>query len=114
MRTGWLLGVMVLVAVSASAKPNVVVFVADDFGIGSINAYGAPESLLKTPHLNSLAAAGMRLTNANTPASICSPTRYALLTGEYAWRGPLPLCVVNVFDPMVIKPDQMTMPKYFQ
>ncbi len=107
-------GLMSAFAATAWAQPNVVVFMADDFGVGGINAYGAPEALLKTPHLNSLAEAGMRFTNANTPASICSPTRYALLTGQYAWRGPLPFGVVNVFDPMVIKPDQMTMPKYFQ
>lgn len=103
-----------VLAVLVSAKPNIVVFMADDFGVGSINAYGAPESLLKTPHLNSLAESGMRFDNANTPASICSPTRYALLTGQYAWRGPLPFGVVNVFDPMVIEPEQMTLPKYFQ
>lgn len=99
---------------ATGAQPNVVVFMADDFGAGCINAYGAPENLVKTPHLNSLAEAGMRFTNANTPASICSPTRYALLTGQYAWRGPLPFGVVNVFDPMVIKTDQMTLAKYFK
>lgn len=100
-------------AVSAWAKPNVVLFMADDFGAGSINAFGAPEDLVKTPHLNRMADSGMRFTNANTPASICSPTRYALLTGRYAWRGPLPFGVVNVFDPMVVETDRMTMPKYF-
>ena len=99
---------------SVWAKPNVVVFMADDFGVGSVNVYGAPEALLKTPHLNKLAEAGMRFTNANTPASICSPTRYALLTGRYAWRGPLPFGVVNVFDPMVVETDRMTLPKYFK
>ena len=56
----------------------------------------------------------MRFTQANTPASICSPTRYALLTGRYAWRGPLPYGVVNVFDPMVVETDRMTFPKYLK
>ena len=87
---------------------------ADDFGVGSINAYGAPESLFKTPHLNRLAGSGMRFTNANTPASICSPTRYALMTGRYAWRGPLPYGVVNVFDPMIVETGRMTLPKFMQ
>jgi len=96
------------------ATPNVVVFLADDFGSGCINAYGAPEELVQTPHLNRLAESGMRFTNANTPASICSPTRYALLTGRYAWRGPLPYGVVNVFDPMVVETDRMTLPKYLK
>ena len=98
----------------ASAKPNVVLIMADDFGIGSINAYGAPQELVRTPNLNRLAGEGMIFTNANTPGSICSPTRYALLTGRYAWRGSLPFGVVNVFDPMLVESDRMTMPKYFQ
>ena len=101
-------------AVAVEAKPNVVLFLADDFGFGCINAYGAPEELVKTPHLNQLAKSGMRFTNANTPASICSPTRYALLTGRYAWRGPLPYGVVNVFDPMVVETDRETLPKYLK
>lgn len=99
---------------AAEKAPNIVVFMADDFGVGCINAYGAPEELVKTPHLNRLAESGMRFTNANTPASICSPTRYALLTGAYAWRGPLPFGVVNVFDPMVVDTKRETLPKYMQ
>jgi len=98
----------------AGAAPNVVVFLADDFGSGCINAYGAPKDLLNTPNLNKLAESGMRFINANTPASICSPTRYAMLTGRYAWRGPLPFGVVNVFDKMVVETDRMTLPKYLQ
>ena len=104
----------ILLAGTAYAETNVVLIMADDVGIGAVNAYGAPESLLNTPHLNRLAESGMRFTNANTPASICSPTRYALLTGRYAWRGPLPYGVVNVFDPMIIETDRMTLPKYLQ
>ena len=73
----------------ALAKPNVVLIMADDFGIGSINACGAAKELVRTPNLNRLADAGMRFNNANTPGATCSPTRYALLTGRYAWRGPL-------------------------
>jgi arylsulfatase A len=103
-----------LITGTVGAAPNVVLIMADDFGVGSINAYGAPENLVKTPHLNKLAESGMRFTNANTPASVCSPTRYALLTGRYAWRGPLPYGVVNVFDPLVIETDRMTLSKYLQ
>ncbi len=99
---------------AAFAKPNIVLIMADDFGYGSINAYGAPEALVRTPGLNRLAAEGMRFTNANTPGSICSPTRYALLTGQYAWRGPLRFGVVNVDDPMIVETDRTTLPKYLQ
>lgn len=101
-------------ASSVWAKPNVVLIMADDFGVGSINAYGAPKKLVRTPRLNRMAEQGMRFTNANTPGSICSPTRYGMLTGRYAWRGALPFGVVNVFDPMLVETDRMTLPKYFQ
>jgi arylsulfatase A len=110
----FLLGASICFTISAMCKPNVVVFMADDFGVGCINVYGAPEKLVKTPHLNRLAEQGMRFTNANTPASVCSPTRYALLTGTYAWRGPLPFGVVNVLDPMVVDTKCETLPKYLQ
>ncbi|MDD2598597.1 MAG: arylsulfatase [Kiritimatiellae bacterium] len=112
----WTLFATLVTALSISAfgKPNIVVFMADDFGVGCINAYGAPEKLVQTPHLNRLAETGMRFTNANTPASVCSPTRYALLAGAYAWRGPLPFGVVNVFDPLVVDIEKETLPKYLQ
>lgn len=101
-------------AASIWAQPNVVLIMADDFGVGSVNAYGAPRELIRTPGMNRLAEQGVRFTEAYAPASICSPTRYALLTGRYAWRGPLPFAVVNTDDPMVVEVDRMTMPKYFQ
>jgi len=114
-RLGFLMVVAgLMLAGTAGAKPNILLIMADDFGVGSINAYGAPEALVKTPNLNRLAESGMRFTNANTPASICSPTRYALMTGRYAWRGPLPYGVVNVFDPLVVETDRMSLPKYLQ
>ena len=98
---------------AADRKPNVVVILADDFGVGSVNAYGAPQNLIRTPGLNRLAEQGMRFTNADTPASICSPTRYAMLTGRYAWRGPLPFGVVNVSDPMIVETNRETMSGFF-
>lgn len=67
-------------------KPNVIVVLADDFGYGSSNVYGADRRLVRTPHLDRLAREGMRFTDANTPCSVCSPTRYGLVTGRYPWR----------------------------
>jgi arylsulfatase A len=98
----------------ASFKPNVVIIMADDFGVGNVNAYGASKEMVRTPHLNRLADQGLKFNRANAPGSICSPTRYALLTGEYAWRAALPFGVVNLFDPMVVDTDRKTLPKYFQ
>jgi arylsulfatase A-like enzyme len=60
---------------------------ADDLGYGDLSCYGAEK--IRTPHIDSLAECGVRLTDAHTPSSVCSPTRYGVLTGRYAWRGRL-------------------------
>jgi arylsulfatase A-like enzyme len=95
-------------------RPNILLIVADDFGIGSINAYGAPAGLVRTPHLNRLAEEGLRFTNASSPASVCSPTRYAMLTGRYAWRGPFPYGVHDPFEPASIEAGQSTVASMLQ
>jgi arylsulfatase A-like enzyme len=65
-------------------KPNIVYIYADDLGYGDVGCYGATK--VPTPALDALADAGLRFTNAHAPAATCTPSRYALLTGEYAWR----------------------------
>lgn len=94
--------------------PNILLIVADDFGVGSINAYGAPSDLVRTPNLNRLTEEGMRFSNANAPASVCSPTRYALLTGRYAWRGPFPYGVHDPFEPASFDAGQSTIASLLQ
>jgi arylsulfatase A-like enzyme len=69
---------------AAEPSPNVVLIYADDLGYGDLSAYGATR--FRTPHLDSLAAQGLRHTNAHAAAATCTPSRYALMTGEYAWR----------------------------
>ena len=71
-------------AAAAADKPNVIVILADDFGYGSVACYGGAG--LNTPHLDRLAKEGRRFTHAYAPGSVCSPSRYALLTGRYYWR----------------------------
>ena len=66
--------------------PNVVLIYADDLGYGDLGCYGATR--VTTPHLDRLAAEGRRFTDAHSAAATCTPSRYALLTGEYAWRRP--------------------------
>ena len=89
-------------------KPNVIVFIADDFGYGSTNIYGAQEALIKTPNVNKLAKEGVKFTNAYTTGSVCTPTRYALLTGQYSWRTRLKKGVVNMNDPALIDVERKT------
>src|SRR6185295_13730846 len=68
--------------------PNVVFILADDLGYGDLGCYNK-ESKIPTPNLDKLASQGMRFTDAHAPTSVCSPTRYAILTGRYAWRSTL-------------------------
>ncbi len=103
-----LLVTLVLAPAFSQEKPNIVLILADDLGYGSLNSYGADKNLVRTPHIDRIAEAGMRFTDAYTPASICTPTRYALLTGRYPWRSLLKSGVVNPLDPLLPDPDRTT------
>ncbi|MDB4275713.1 sulfatase-like hydrolase/transferase, partial [Akkermansiaceae bacterium] len=72
------------VALSA-AKPNVIIVMADDLGIGDISPTSTT-CKIKTPHLQKMADQGLTFLDAHTPSSVCTPTRYGLLTGRYNWR----------------------------
>ena len=82
-------------------KPNIVFILADDFGYSSLNSYGADKNLVRTPHIDRIADEGMRFTNARTPASICSPTRYGFLTGRYPWRSSLKYGVTHILTELL-------------
>ncbi len=87
--------------------PNVVVILADDFGYGDASCYGA--TLVRTPNIDRLAGAGRRFTDAHAPCSVCSPTRYGLMTGRYCWRTSLKRGVLGVSAPLHIEPTRMTL-----
>ncbi|NQY31975.1 MAG: arylsulfatase [Coraliomargarita sp.] len=99
---------------SADPKPNILIYLADDLGYGSINSYGAPEDLLKTPHLNQLALDGVQFDNAYTPASVCTPTRYSMLTGEYPWRSRLKKGVISKTDYTLVDWNRVSLAKWLQ
>ena len=69
-----------------AAKPNIVIIMADDLGYGDVSCYGATE--IQTPHIDQLAKRGLRFTQGYCSASTCTPTRYSMLTGNYAFRKP--------------------------
>ena len=95
---------------TTALKPNIVIILADDLGIGDLAVYNQ-DSKIATPNLDALAAAGMRMTDAHSPSSVCTPTRYGLLTGRYAWRTLLKQGVLKPWDKPLIEPDRETLAK---
>ncbi len=93
--------------------PNVLVVLADDLGYGDPRCY-QPASRVPTPHLDRLAHEGLRLTDMHSPSAVCSPTRYGLLTGRYAWRSSLKSGVLWGRSPMLIEPERETLGDLFQ
>ncbi len=94
-------------------RPNVLLILADDLGYGDLGAYN-PESRIPTPNLDRLAAEGARLTDAHSPSSVCTPTRYALLTGRYAWRSRLKRGVLNGRSTALLAPERVTLPAFLR
>jgi arylsulfatase A-like enzyme len=90
-------------------KPNIVFIMADDMGYGDLSSYN-PDSRIQTPNMDRVASEGLIFTNVHTPSSLCSPTRYGLLTGRYCWRTRLKEWVLAEFygDTPLIEEDRMT------
>ncbi len=93
--------------------PNIVYILADDLGIGDLSCYNAG-SQLETTHLDQLAAGGLRFNDAHSGSAVCTPTRYGILTGRYAWRSRLKNGVLWSYDPHLIEPAQMTVGSLLQ
>ena len=89
------------------ARPNIVYILADDLGYGDPGCYNK-ESKIPTPNLDRLASEGTRFTDAHAPTSVCTPTRYAILTGRYSWRSRLQKGVLAPWDPPLIAADRLT------
>lgn len=107
--------VLLLVCLSAYAAvpPNIIYILADDLGIGDVSAYN-PNSAWKTPHLDRLAREGMRFDAAHSASALCTPSRYALLNGRYAWRGKLKQGVLQGYHPALIEPGRVTVAAFLQ
>ena len=109
-RSRWLLSTALLAFSclnSFADTPNIVYILADDLGYGDVGCYN-PESKIPTPHVDQLAREGTRFTDAHTPSAVCTPTRYGILTGRYAWRTRLKYRVLDGFDPPLIDKGRMT------
>lgn len=102
---------LVLAGASANAKPNIVLIYADDLGYGDVGCYGA--TALKTPNMDRLAKQGLRFTDAHSTSATCTPSRYSLLTGEYAWRQK-GTEILRGDAALIIKPGRTTLPAVLQ
>ncbi len=96
-------------------RPNIVFIMADDMGFGDVRCYN-PDSKIDTPHMDKLASEGTRFTHVHTPSSLCSPSRYGLLTGRYCWRTRLKKGVLTDFygDRPLIEKTRMTLASLLQ
>ena len=96
----------------AVERPNVLFILADDLGYGDLSCYGADK--VSTPHIDSLAAEGRRFTDVHSPCSVCTPSRYNLLTGRYAWRTWVGSGTLWSNDPILIEPERFTLADLFK
>lgn len=95
---------------SFSAQPNILIILADDLGYGDVGCYN-PESKVPTPNIDRLAGEGMRFTDAHSPCTVCTPSRYALMTGQMAFRVPRGGTVfTGVGGPSLIENGRLTLP----
>lgn len=89
------------------AHPNIVYILADDLGYGDVSSYN-PASAIRTPHIDKLAAEGMRFMDAHSSSSVCTPSRYGILTGVYCWRSRLKQGVLRGYGGALIEGGQLT------
>lgn len=101
--------VMILCVPAVRADPpNIVLILADDLGWGDVACYDAA-SKIPTPHIDRLASEGMRFTDAHSPSAVCTPTRYGILTGRYAWRTRMKSQVLGPYNAPLIEPGRVTL-----
>ena len=94
-------------------RPNIIYILADDLGYGDLKYYNN-NSKIKTPHLDRLARQGMSFMDMHSTSSVCTPTRYSILTGEYAWRTQLKKGVLWSYGPLMIPDQKETVAKLLQ
>lgn len=109
----WVVGVCLALLAPVGAegadRPDIVVILADDLGLGDVRCFN-PAGKIPTPHLDRMASEGMRFPDAHSGSALCTPTRYGLLTGRYSWRSTLRSGVLNGYSKRLIEPDRLTLP----
>ena len=99
---------------AAENPPNIVFILADDMGYGDVQVYNPERGKIPTPRMDKLAKEGMRFTDAHTTSSVCTPTRYGILTGRYNWRTRLQKSVLFGYSPPLISPGRPTVGSFLQ
>ncbi len=97
----------------AASKPNIIFILCDDLGYGDVKCLN-PEGKIATPHMDSIAAQGMKFTDAHSSSAVCTPTRYGVMTGRYNWRSKLQSGVLGGLSPRLIEPDRLTVASFLK
>jgi arylsulfatase A len=100
-------------ACALAEKPNIVYILADDLGYGDLRCLN-PESRIPTPNMDRLAAEGLTFTDAHSGSAVCTPTRYGILTGRYAWRTRLQRGVLYGYAPPLIDHGELTVAQFLK
>ncbi len=95
---------------TANNAPNILFIYADDLGYGDVSCYN-PKSKVSTPHIDQLAADGIRFSDAHSPSTVCTPSRYSVMTGRMAFRLNYPGVFTGVQGPCLIEEDRLTLPQ---
>jgi arylsulfatase A len=106
-------GVLPCAGEKTGGRPNIIFILADDLGYGDVNCLN-PDSKIPTPNLDRLAGQGITFTDAHSSSSLCSPTRYGILTGRYSWRSRRQGGALWSFDPPLIEEGRLTVPRYLK
>ncbi|NCV19331.1 MAG: arylsulfatase, partial [Rhodobacterales bacterium] len=110
----WVLFLIFDCSVLSKDKPNIVYVICDDLGYGDVQCLNPENGKIPTPHVDHLASEGMTFTDAHSGSSVCTPTRYGLLTGRYSWRTKLQKGVVTGFAPCLISKDRPTVATFLK
>ena len=98
----------------AADKPNIVFILCDDLGYGDVQCLNPKHGKILTPSVDQLAAEGMIFSDAHSGSSVCTPTRYGLMTGRYSWRTTLQKGVTTGFKPNLIAEDRPTVASFLK
>ncbi|MGJ8654562.1 MAG: sulfatase family protein [Opitutaceae bacterium] len=109
-----IIGLMLAVCAQAAEQPNIIYILADDLGYGDVQCLNPERGKILTPHMDQLAVDGITFTDTHTTSSVCTPTRYSILTGRYNWRTKLQKSVLNGYGTPLIAADRMTVPSFLK